>query len=299
MVFKSICLSGGGITGFVHLGMLKYLEDKRLLTCFDTVVCTSAGAIIGFLFAVGLSADKIMNAALSIGDEVLQYESIHRFFSVFGMDSGEYLLAKLADILMENSVSPVLTFEEARSKYGKRLIITGTNVSRHSVTYFKPETHPNMRIIDAVRISISIPFLFSAVAYEQDIYVDGAIMDNYPVRHCISDFVARFPGYNPSFHVIGCHVESINAKRIKNIEDYIYGIFACCLMRGEERDEPCTVRVDVSQVSSMDFNADPSKRNVMLKMGYDATAAYFAQFSRRTTNLSSCSRERRFRSLSI
>lgn len=275
MVYKALCLSGGGITGFVHLGVIKYLEEKNLTKNLDTIVCTSIGAVVGTLYALGLSADDIYEKLSGVTHDILQYSTIDDFFNVFGMDSGEYFMAQIIDILIAKKISPLITLSEVKNQYGKQLVITGTNVSKHKTVYFSYETHGSMRVLDAMRISISIPFLFSVATYEGDFYVDGGITDNYPVLHCINLVANGNPEIRrPSDYVIGSYVESMNPRLINNIEDYIYSIFACCLKKNSEEIPLSTIAIPITDISSVDFDVDVSKRKNMYEIGYVAAQKY-------------------------
>ncbi|MBS1609514.1 MAG: patatin-like phospholipase family protein, partial [Bacteroidetes bacterium] len=53
-----IVLSGGGVRGFAHLGLLKYLDELGIK--IDAVSGVSAGAIVGALYASGISPDDIL-----------------------------------------------------------------------------------------------------------------------------------------------------------------------------------------------------------------------------------------------
>lgn len=247
MVYKGLCLSGGGITGFVHLGVLKYLEEKHLTKKLNIIVCTSIGAVVGTLYAIGMSAQDIYETLLNITHDVLQYSTIDEFFNVFGMDSGEYFMAQLVDILISKGISPLITLADVQAIYGKCLVITGTNVSQHCTVYFSPNTHKDMRVLDAIRISISIPFLFSAASYKNDLYVDGGVTDNYPLHYCISAVAKAHPTLkNPADYVIGSYIESMSPRGIKNIEDFIYSIFACCLKRNREGIPSSTIFIPMT-----------------------------------------------------
>jgi len=291
-MFKSLCLSGGGITGFVHLGVLHHLNELSLLNEIDTVVCTSIGAVVGSLYAVGMKPTYIRDKLVKINNDIMQYSKIEEFFTTFGMDTGEYFLAQLTDIFLEHKKNPLITLKGVVKKYGKRLIITATNLSKHSVVYFTPETHPDMRVLDAVRMSISIPFLFTAVVYDGDFYVDGGIKDNYPLKYCLHDFKQRYKNLvdEQEKYIIGSHIESMVPKKICNIEDYIYAIFACCMKRNDEDERAgfkCTVFVPISEVSSMDFDADVSKRDMMFTKGESATKDYMTKQENHKSNVQS------------
>ncbi|WP_243633289.1 patatin-like phospholipase family protein [Paenibacillus xerothermodurans] len=66
------------------------------------------------------------------------------------------------------------------SKRYKEMSFVGTNVSTHFSVIFASSNTPKM--IDAVRISMSLPLFFQAVKWENDYYVDGGVLMNYPVR---------------------------------------------------------------------------------------------------------------------
>ena len=71
------------------------------LDTIDTYVCTSIGSVIGTLLAVGLTPDDIWENLSVVTHDVLQYADIDKFFDTFGMDSGEYFMAEMIDILIE------------------------------------------------------------------------------------------------------------------------------------------------------------------------------------------------------
>ena len=294
MVFKGLCLSGGGIAGFVHLGLLRYLENKNLTKGIDVIVCTSVGAIIGSMLAVGLTSDKIYDHLITLNHDILQYTTIEEFFTRFGLDSGEYFMAELADIFLTNGVSPVITFDEVQMNYNKCLIITGTNLNKQETTYFSPETHGKMRILDAVRISIGIPFLFTVSIYSDEFYVDGGITDNYPLHHCLDQVRKVHPDLHAvENHVIGSYIESMPTRKITNLEDFIYNIFACMLNRSKGGCEalPSTVFTSLKDVSSLEFNADKTKRETMFRLGFQGAQDYvetvwFSKFPSETTTSS-------------
>ena len=65
----------------------------------------------------------------------------------------------------------------------KELYFIGTNLSTGLAEIFSLEHTPHLRVADAVRISMSIPFFFSARRnHQDDVLVDGGVLDNYPVK---------------------------------------------------------------------------------------------------------------------
>src|SRR5690606_19291938 len=100
-MYKALCLSGGGVAGFVHLGVLEYLDEINVLKEIDTIVCTSIGSVVGALFAVGISVKNIYSRLADVDHRILQYDKLDDFLGAYGMDSGEYFMAQMVDIFID------------------------------------------------------------------------------------------------------------------------------------------------------------------------------------------------------
>ena len=75
------------------------------------------------------------------------------------------------------------TFKHLKEAKKPDLYVYGANLSTGFGEVFSIEHTPNIRIADAVRISMSIPLFFAAVRNPRDdVYVDGGLLDNYPVK---------------------------------------------------------------------------------------------------------------------
>lgn len=273
MHFRSVCLSGGGVTGVVHVGMLQRLEDENLLGGLDTIVATSAGAIVSILYAIGMSPTDIFNALATLDwSKALRFTGLDTFLTEMGLDDGAYFMAHMIDVLMARGVDPRVTFANFFKTYKKRLIITGTNTSAHEPVYFSPESTPDMRVLDAVRISMGIPFLFTAVRKGDDVYVDGGVSDNYPIQYCLQDFSHRFPLFPSVLGVIGSFVDSLPPRKTLDIKAHIFNVFASSIKKGKETDH--TVAVYLTNLSSVDFDASPKLLKDAYEQGYNATGKH-------------------------
>ncbi|MBK9536705.1 MAG: patatin-like phospholipase family protein [Flavobacteriales bacterium] len=89
-----------------------------------------------------------------------------------------------------------MSFKEFYNITGVDLVLTGVNISRHEPRYFSVWHTPDFPVVEAVALSMSIPFAFKPVYIEggvrkgdqaqnlayQGLYVDGGMLNNYPVR---------------------------------------------------------------------------------------------------------------------
>ena len=80
-----LVLSGGGAKGLAHIGVIKALEEQNIRP--DCVVGTSAGALIGGLYASGMDAKEVEKSIRSIDfDEVLYYKPKRKEFIQYTRD---------------------------------------------------------------------------------------------------------------------------------------------------------------------------------------------------------------------
>ena len=283
MYFKSICLSGGGATGFAHLGMLHELDSQGMLRDVDTVVGTSVGAVVGALFAIGIEPQVIHTALLALDrNAALQFTSIATFFDDFGLDTGEYFMAHMVDIFLRHKVDPRLTFKDVRERYRKRLIITGTNTTLHRTEYFGCDETPSMRILDAVRVSIAVPFLFTAVKRATGVYVDGCVTDNYPIKYCLKDFHVRYPLERTETGVVGCCLDSLAPRTTPDLESHIYNVIASST-KITDKDHH-TIDIFVTSLSSVDFDATEEQREAAFQEGCAETKTFIADLKKMCRN---------------
>lgn len=181
----NLVLEGGGSKGSSFVGAIKVLEESGYT--FDKFAGSSAGAIMAGLLAVGYNSEELGKVFMETDFGRFQDDSwgifrdIYRIFKKFGFYKGRSFERWYGDLLEKKTGNRDITFMEVYEKYGKVLVVTGTNLSKRQPMYFHYKTTPEMSILSAVRISISLPLVFQAVKKDNDIYVDGGMLNNYPI----------------------------------------------------------------------------------------------------------------------
>ena len=100
------------------------------------------------------------------------------------MDDGSKLLTTIKTFLFEKLNIYDITFKELYEKTNKKLKIFTTNYTKTKSEMFSYETTPDCSVILAIRMSISVPFLFTPVEYNNCYYIDGGLTNNFPIRYC-------------------------------------------------------------------------------------------------------------------
>lgn len=167
----ALALGGGAARGFAHVGVIKALEAQGIVP--DIVVGTSAGAVVGALYAAGYSGFELQKL-------VLQLEESQ--FSDWSLPDRGVLKGEALQGFVNQAVA-----QRPLEKLGKLLAVVATDLNSGEAIVFRTG-NTGM----AVRASSSVPGLFQPVAINGREYVDGGLVSPVPVRTARSlgaDFV--------------------------------------------------------------------------------------------------------------
>ena len=156
-----LALSGGGARGVAHLGAIKALEEAGIK--IDQISGTSAGAIIGGMYAYGLPVEEILQAFIGIKP----FRFLQPALTVRGFLKIDVLYKYLSQYITENS------FDHLQIP----LAIASTNVRTGETEYFREGL-----LIEAMCASSCIPVLFDPYAFNNELYIDGGILNNLPAE---------------------------------------------------------------------------------------------------------------------
>jgi len=182
ITYETLVLSSGGVRGLAMIGALAKLKKRTdWLDNLKEIVGVSVGSIIGTLLAMNISMQELYNCLVELDTSSLRQMSIFHFADQFGFDTGARLVAWIQAYFMENGYSPTVTFIQLFRLTGITLHIGAVNVERGEQYFFSHLTEPDCAIVEAIRMSCGIPYLFTLWKYKGAHYIDGAIIDNFPL----------------------------------------------------------------------------------------------------------------------
>jgi len=120
-------------------------------------------------------------------DDLGALRDINRLLNEFGWHKGAFFRKWISKLIQKKTGNPNATFadvqKQKKEKKFRDMYFIGANISTHFAEVFSHEHTPRMCIADAVRISMSIPLFFASHRSPRgDVYVDGGLLDNYPVK---------------------------------------------------------------------------------------------------------------------
>jgi NTE family protein len=158
----TLALGGGGARGVAHLGVLRVLEREGFRV--RAVAGTSIGAIVGALYAYGLSADQLENLFSNVEQSKLFGWPLSDGPGLLGVRGiTEFLRVSLNDASFSDLKMPCA------------VVAVDLNSNREIVLR-------DGSVVDAVLGSIAIPGLFPPKEHNQYLLIDGGTLDPVPVR---------------------------------------------------------------------------------------------------------------------
>lgn len=261
-----LVLGGGGSKGVAHLGAIDALIHLGLFNGIHTYAGTSIGACTLALINFGYTPLEVKKLLVRIGIKNFRNNNAHPIKD-FGMDNGERVLMIVEKLMLGKGLSSDTTFKDLYKKTKKKLYITGACLNDKQAYYFSVDSYPNMKVITAIRITMSVPLLWTPVKFENKLFVDGGLIDNFPINMFTN---------NKSSKVLGIH---LNTKKstidsVNNLEEYLISAILCGLegltynaCRGYEDN---VIMIDIKDVDITNFDINENKINEMYNIGYNA-----------------------------
>jgi predicted acylesterase/phospholipase RssA len=187
---KHLVISGGGPILFQTLGTIHELERNNifLMKDIETIYGTSAGSLIGVILCLKYDWETIQDYFIKRPcKDVFPFkvQSILDIYSKKGLYDETNIEKVLKPLFEAKNISLNITLKE---------LFIYSNIELHFFTFeineFKTYdisylTHPDLKVVTAVQMSCSIPILFVPIFIDNQCFIDGGIVANYPLEYCI------------------------------------------------------------------------------------------------------------------
>nr|WP_230411397.1 patatin-like phospholipase family protein [Collimonas humicola] len=245
-----LALGGGAARGFAHIGVIKALESQGIVP--DIVVGTSAGSVVGALYAAGNNGFALQKIALQMDEAAISDWSVPFFAKVSGVLKGEAI---------QNYVNKTIhnvPIEKLKIPFGA--VATDLN-SGAPILFRRGNTGT------AVRASSAVPGVFQSVLVGGRQYVDGGLVSPVPVRFAHemgADFVIAVN--------ISASPEAQAASSSVDVLLQTFAIMGQSINSYELKDADIVIRPELGAMKGNDFAA----RNTAILAGEQAAMAQMA-----------------------
>jgi predicted acylesterase/phospholipase RssA len=190
MPIKHLVLSGGGPIMIQLLGAIQHLEANNFIDLknIESVYGTSAGAIIGVIICLKYDWETINEYIIKRPwQEVfkIKVEKIFESYSkkgIFDLKTIEKCFKPLFDA---KDIPMDITLEDFYKYSNIELHLFSFEINEFKIDDISYLTHPKLSLLTAIQMTCSLPILVTPVCIDDKFYIDGGIVCNYPLKHCI------------------------------------------------------------------------------------------------------------------
>ncbi len=247
----ALALGGGAARGFAHIGVIKALEAQGIVP--DIVVGTSAGSVVGALYAAGMNGFDLQKLALGMEEDMVSDWTLPDR----GVLKGEALQDFINQKLNNQSIQ----------KLPRPLGVVATDLQSGEMVLFRQGNTGK-----AVRASSAVPGVFQPVEISGREYVDGGLTSPVPAQS------ARAMGAD---FVIAVDISNVSRRdKLTGTLDILLQTFAImghAISRHELEDADVVIRPRTAAVSSTDFEG----RHLAILEGEKAAAAVMPELKAR------------------
>lgn len=268
--YNCLVIAGGATKCIAVLGALHYLQ----LTNIKNYAGTSAGGILSYFLAIGYTPFEIMHFICSSNfiDE-FQNLNIAGVVEKKGLIN-YYIIQDYLEKLTLNKIGYLPTFKDISTKLGVHLTVVSYNLTKNQVEYLNVDTQPDMPCLTALRMTSNVPLLFERFFYNNCEYLDGGLVDNFPI-----DLFSNSSKYNP----LGIDIlaDTSSDTSISRENNYIMYLLRVAMIpynffHAQKSYPSNSTVIQINPgLKSFDFNLSISKRLNLFSAGYQTAKSFF------------------------
>ncbi|MFY9427391.1 MAG: patatin-like phospholipase family protein [Caldicoprobacterales bacterium] len=188
-----LALSGGGIRGSAHIGVLKALEEEGLIPSW--ISGTSAGSIVAGLYACGYTTQELEDIALELYQKYIDLDFLGLAFGfgqwligkepcIDGIIKGKAIEKYLKNLTQDTNIKDIkMPLAIPAVDINKARTVMFVNKMKYTPTQDDKIIYINdVPLYKAIRASIAIPVVFKPAMIDGRRLVDGGVTDNLPIE---------------------------------------------------------------------------------------------------------------------
>ena len=270
-----LALSGGGVKGIAHLGVLKYFEERKIN--IEYISGCSSGSIVATLYAIGYSSEEIYELCNKYVKQFIKGMFRYNVFNIgsikksMGLNNGNMIESVIKNVCNQKGVNDIrdikipIFIPTVDLPTGRIIYYTNVNktyIDRYDNTYTYIYGGDISQII---RASCSYPGLFSPKRIDEYLLVDGGLRDNVPIYPLTT---------TNANNILAVTFNSNDGRNIDNIFNVIFQSFEILVHDNNfeaTKEADYVLEINLNNVQLLDI----SKMQYIYEQGYLQAKKYF------------------------
>jgi predicted patatin/cPLA2 family phospholipase len=283
---NTLVISGGAMKGYLFIGVIKLLFEYNIISKIQKYYGTSFGAIIVSCLILGWNFDELLKLSTKFPvDSILNYD-IDNFIENYGLIPKINYETLYKKIIIFKGFDPNITFKQLYDKTGKELNIIVYDIKNSKAIVVNYNTFPDLMIWEGLYMTTALPVLVPPYAYKDNFYIDGGIVENFPIDRIPVEDIYKTIGICTNYHTNDWEKIEYNLlnKDIINYLQYSLELIKIIITRRQLNfsiDTIIFVNFNDNEasgkniISSIKFNISDIEKKFFIDKGYDQAKKQF------------------------
>jgi NTE family protein len=276
-----IVLSGGGIRGLSYAGCFLELERMGYLKRVKEFLGVSCGALFAFGYIIGYTPNEIYILAKSLDFSLVQNldpDIAFNYLENYGIDDGANIEKFLESLLKNKGYTKEITYLELYEKTSIHFRTFAVELNSCKLKEFSYKLTPNESVIFGLKASVCIPGYFVPLKKDNTFYVDGGLLNNYPM-----DLIP----FEEQLYTLGFTFSknTVTECKIDTFIDFINQVFNCANSKKKNDLNTLynsnTISIPCEDFPIWNFNASEEERIYLIECGKKAVRNFYSNFKLR------------------
>ena len=265
---NTLVISGGGMKGYLFLGAVKLLFELDIIKKIKYFYGTSIGGFVILFIILGWNIDETLKFSIKFPIDLMIEFDIDSFIENYGLIPKINFETFIKKIITYKGFNENITFSELYSITSKELNFISYSLKTNEALVANHINTPNLMIWEGLYMTASLPILIPPYIHDNNIFIDGGIIDNFPIDRVKIENRSKIFGicaspYTPKWSNFE---KNIMNKKIINYSLELIKIF---FTRAKEYSTNNYIKLDNNNMNEFDFIMNSSSKEKLINYGYE------------------------------
>jgi len=178
---NTLVISGGGMCGFLFIGSIKLLFELDIIKKFKFFYGTSIGSFIILFIILGWNLEELLKFSINFPiDSIIDFD-IDTFIENYGLVPKINFETIIKKIITYKGFDENITFKDLYIQTSKEINFITYSLKNNNCLVINHINTPDLMVWEGLYMTASLPILIPPYIYNNNVYIDGGIIDNFPI----------------------------------------------------------------------------------------------------------------------
>jgi len=178
---NTLVVSGGGMKGFLFIGAIKLLFELDIIKKIKYFYGTSIGGFVILCIVLGWNIDETLKFTINFPIDLMIDFDIDSFIENYGLIPKINFETFIKKIITYKGFKENITFSELYASTSKEINFISYSLKNNDSIVINHINTPDIMVWEGLYMTASLPILIPPYIYNNDIFIDGGIIDNFPI----------------------------------------------------------------------------------------------------------------------